>query len=105
MQTRISSTVGGVQKLYIYLKCQIIASSHCKYLENVPVLLFYIGELIYINLCAGQSSQRLGGSALAQVYRQIGNESPDLDDADLFSRGFKVIQQLIKGKICKHANR
>ena len=42
---------------------------------------------------------RLGGSALAQCYGQIGDESPDLDDPDLFSKAFNVTQQLIKGEI------
>ena len=33
-------------------------------------------ELILIDLGAGRN--RLGGSALAQVYKQVGNEAPDL---------------------------
>jgi phosphoribosylformylglycinamidine synthase len=35
-------------------------------------------ELLLIDLSAGRN--RLGASALAQVYRQVGNECPDLDD-------------------------
>jgi len=38
--------------------------------------------LILIDLGAGRN--RLGGSVLAQVYKQIGNECPDLDDPALF---------------------
>ena len=41
---------------------------------------------------------RLGGSALAQVYGQIGDSSPDLDDPMLFSRAFAAVQQLVAGK-------
>ena len=37
---------------------------------------------------------RLGGSALAQVYRQIGNESPDVDDPEVLKRAFHAIQKL-----------
>ena len=36
----------------------------------------------------------LGGSALAQVYNQIGNQSPDLDDPNRFKAFFKIVQQL-----------
>ena len=43
----------------------------------------------------GQSKNRLGASALAQVYGQTGDIGPDLDDADLFKRFFIAIQQLI----------
>ena len=36
-------------------------------------------ELILIDL--GQGQNRLGGSALAQVYKQVGNTAPDIDGA------------------------
>ena len=48
--------------------------------------------LILIDLGAGKN--RLGGSVLAQVYNQIGNETPDLDDAGLFKLFFNAIQTL-----------
>ena len=38
---------------------------------------------------------RLGGSALAQVFEQVGDESPDMVSADLISRAFDVTQRLI----------
>ncbi|XP_065059217.1 phosphoribosylformylglycinamidine synthase-like [Rhopilema esculentum] len=54
--------------------------------------------LIHVKLSKG--SNRLGGSALAQVYGQIGNESPDMDDVQMFKDGFLVTQRLIQdGKI------
>jgi len=43
----------------------------------------------------GQAKNRLGASALAQVYAQTGDVGPDLDDADLFKRFFSAVQQLI----------
>ncbi|MDD2739166.1 MAG: phosphoribosylformylglycinamidine synthase [Methylomonas lenta] len=49
-------------------------------------------ELLLIDL--GQGRNRLGGSVLAQVYNQLGNQAPDLDDADLFKRFFDTIQNL-----------
>ena len=36
-------------------------------------------------------SNRLGGSALGQVYRQIGNEAPDVDDPDQFRQMIEFI--------------
>ncbi len=48
--------------------------------------------LILVDL--GQGRNRLGGSVLAQVYKQLGDECPDLDDADLLINFFNSIQQL-----------
>lgn len=48
--------------------------------------------LILIDL--GQGKNRLGGSVLAQVYQQLGDVSPDLDDAILFKSFFETIQTL-----------
>ncbi len=50
-------------------------------------------RLLFIDLSGYK--YRLGGSALAQVYSQIGNESPDIDDPDLLKRGFLAIQEMI----------
>jgi phosphoribosylformylglycinamidine synthase len=49
-------------------------------------------DLILIDLGKGQN--RLGGSALAQVYKQVGNEAPDVDDARVLKLFFAVIQAL-----------
>lgn len=51
------------------------------------------GSLLYIDL--GRGRHRLGGSALAQVFGQVGNESPDVEDAALLRRTFKAVQDLI----------
>jgi phosphoribosylformylglycinamidine synthase len=50
-------------------------------------------QLIFIEITKDQV--RLGGSALAQVYGQIGNDSPDVDDPDMLKRAFRAIQKLI----------
>ena len=49
-------------------------------------------QLILIDL--GEGRQRLGGSVLAQVYRQLGDDCPDLDNVKLFKTFFETIQQL-----------
>ena len=38
---------------------------------------------------------RLGGSALAQAYNQLGDESPDVDDPKLLRNAFLAIQKMI----------
>jgi phosphoribosylformylglycinamidine synthase len=50
-------------------------------------------RLVFIDIAKGKV--RLGGSVLAQVFGQIGNESPDVDDPDMLSRAFNAIQELI----------
>lgn len=50
-------------------------------------------RLIYINL--GGARHRLGGSALAQVFGQVGDEVPDIEDARLLKKIFIAIQKLI----------
>ncbi|CAB5496514.1 Phosphoribosylformylglycinamidine synthase, synthetase subunit (EC / Phosphoribosylformylglycinamidine synthase, glutamine amidotransferase subunit (EC [Bathymodiolus thermophilus thioautotrophic gill symbiont] len=51
-------------------------------------------ELLLIDLGLGKN--RMGGSCLAQVYNQIGNIAPNLDDATLFKNFFTTINQLNK---------
>ncbi|XP_071692127.1 probable phosphoribosylformylglycinamidine synthase, chloroplastic/mitochondrial [Rutidosis leptorrhynchoides] len=51
------------------------------------------GVLIHIDLAKGK--RRLGGSALAQVFDQIGDECPDLDDVSYLKTVFEVVQDLI----------
>ncbi len=50
-------------------------------------------KLLFIDAARGKN--RLGGSALAQCYGQVGDESPDIDDIPLLKRSFTVIQRLI----------
>ncbi|WP_018693132.1 phosphoribosylformylglycinamidine synthase [Algicola sagamiensis] len=51
-------------------------------------------QLILIDL--GEGKSRLGGSSLAQVYRQLGNESPDLSRPELLNSFFLAMQQLVQ---------
>ncbi len=48
--------------------------------------------LLLIDLGAGKN--RLGGSAIAQVYKQVGDEAPDVDDSEALKNFFSAIQQL-----------
>ncbi|MGM0543248.1 MAG: phosphoribosylformylglycinamidine synthase [Pseudomonadota bacterium] len=61
-------------------------------------------DLILIDLGNGQN--RIGGSALAQVYGQVGNECPDVDDAEDIKAFFEVIQGLNRdGKLLAYHDR
>ncbi|MBZ2168216.1 phosphoribosylformylglycinamidine synthase [Marinobacter sp. F4216] len=61
-------------------------------------------DLILIDLAAGQN--RLGGSALAQVYKQIGAVAPDLDNPEDIKAFFAVIQGLNSdGKLLAYHDR
>ncbi|KAL9163938.1 hypothetical protein ABFS82_06G074200 [Erythranthe guttata] len=51
------------------------------------------GVLLHIDLAKGK--RRLGGSALAQVFDQIGDECPDLDDVSYLGKVFNSVQHLI----------
>ncbi len=48
--------------------------------------------LILVDLGCGRN--RLGGSILAQVYGEIGNTAPDVDDAHALKRFFNAVQAL-----------
>jgi phosphoribosylformylglycinamidine synthase len=54
-------------------------------------------RLLFIDL--GNGRNRLGGSALAQVYGQVGDKSPDLDDPQLLIRTFNAVQQLVEDQL------
>ncbi len=60
--------------------------------------------LLLIDLGAGKN--RMGGSALAQVYKQIGNVAPDVDDARTLKSFFEIIQRLNgEGKLLAYHDR
>ncbi len=59
-----------------------------------PQLRSDLGETDLILLDLGNGQNRLGLSALAQVYNQVGREVPDVDDADLLATFFAAVQEL-----------
>jgi len=52
-------------------------------------------DLIVVDL--GKGRNRLAGSALAQVYQQVGHHAPDLDDPDILKAFFAAIRDLDRG--------
>ena len=51
-------------------------------------------RLVAIDLSKGK--KRLGGSCLAQVYKQLGNETPDVDNAETLKGFFNAMQTLVR---------
>ena len=61
-------------------------------------------KLLLIDLGAGKN--RMGGSALAQVYGALGNQAPDVDDAARLKNFFEAIQHLnAEGKLVAYHDR
>ena len=52
------------------------------------------GRILYIDL--SNSKYRLGGSALAHVYEQLAEDTPDVDDSGLLKRTFTAVQELVR---------
>ncbi|CAM6130035.1 unnamed protein product [Calypogeia fissa] len=55
------------------------------------------GVLLHIDL--GNGKRRLGGSALAQVYDQIGDSCPDIEDINYFKAVFEAVQVLLDKRL------
>jgi phosphoribosylformylglycinamidine synthase len=51
-------------------------------------------RIVAIDLSKGK--QRLGGSCLAQVYKQLGNETPDVDSPETLKGFFNAMQTLVR---------
>ena len=54
-------------------------------------------RLIYIDL--GNGRYRLGGTALSQVYGQVGNETSDVENPGALARAFSAVQKLISNDL------
>ncbi len=64
------------------------------------------GDTDLILLDLGLGNNRLGGSALAQVYKQLGSVPPDLDEPSQLKAFFAVIQSLnASGKLLAYHDR
>jgi len=59
-----------------------------------PQLKLDQGATLLMLVDLGNGQNRLGGSALAQVYGQLGDQAPDLDDPELLKGFFGTVQAL-----------
>ena len=71
-----------------------------------PQLKLDAGETLLVVVDLGDGKNRLGGSALAQVYGQLGDDAPDLDDPQLLKSFFATVQSLHReGKLLAYHDR
>ncbi|BAU49502.1 phosphoribosylformylglycinamidine synthase [Sulfurifustis variabilis] len=88
----------GAERREVTAPLSLIVSAFAPVLDArktlTPQLRTDAGETDLILVDLGKGKNRLGGSALAQVYKQIGNEAPDVDDPRTLRLFFHVIQAL-----------
>jgi len=51
-----------------------------------------VGELMLVEFGGAEAKRRLGGSALAQAFDQVGDSSPDMDDCAYFKKAWEATQ-------------
>ena len=108
MSMKTSWTDGSVQK-QVTAPLSLIVSAFARVADARKVLTPQLAaagatELILIDLGLGRC--RLGGSALAQVYGQLGDAAPDADDPSLLREFFAAIRDLHEhGKILAYHDR
>jgi len=61
-----------------------------------PELRTDLGETRIIAIDLSKGKNRLGGSCLAQVYKQLGNETPDVDSPEILKGFFNAMQTLVR---------
>ena len=59
-----------------------------------PLLQLDRGDTVLVHIDISGARRRLGASALAQVYGQLGNDAPDLDDPHALAAFFGLVQWL-----------
>jgi phosphoribosylformylglycinamidine synthase len=56
------------------------------------------GETRLIAIDLSQGKKRLGGSCLAQVYKQLGSDTPDVDSPEILKGFFNAMQSLVRAE-------
>lgn len=73
---------------------------------STPVLRLDRGRTRLLLVDLGGGANRLGGSALAQTHRQMGDRCPDVDDAAALAGFFRTVQALLReGKVLAYHDR
>lgn len=93
------SMAAQVEQEIVRAPGQVVVSAYCSIPDITKILTPDIkcpgeSKIMLIDLARGKN--RLGGSALAQVLGQIGNDSPDIEDPVLLKSAFRGIQKIIK---------
>ncbi len=82
----------GSLTISAYVTCKDIRATITPDIKNP-------GRSVLILVDLGSGNARLGGSALAHAYGQIGKTSPDVEDPGTLERAFRVTQSLISRRI------
>jgi len=61
-----------------------------------PELRIDQGDTRIVSIDLSKGKQRLGGSCLAQVYKHLGNETPDVDSPETLKGFFNAMQTLVR---------
>ncbi|MES9975737.1 MAG: phosphoribosylformylglycinamidine synthase, partial [Candidatus Thiodiazotropha sp.] len=88
----------GDQELAVTAPLSLIVSAFAPVMDirstQTPMLRSDAGDSDLILIDLGKGKNRLGATALAQVYQQIGHHGADLEDPDALRRFFALIQEL-----------
>jgi phosphoribosylformylglycinamidine synthase len=99
MRTSWKDSQGQEQKQVSPLSLMVTGFSSVEDVRKTatPDLKSTNSALFLLDLGAGKN--RLGGSTLAQVYNQVGNATPDLDDPEKFLGFFNAVQELLANNL------
>jgi phosphoribosylformylglycinamidine synthase len=91
---------GDVEEMSVTSPMSLIITAFAR-VEDIrktvtPQLRDDLGETKLIAIDLSNGKNRLGGSCLAQVYKQLGNETPDVDSAELLKGFFNAMQTLVR---------
>jgi len=97
MSMRTAWREGGIDKA-VTAPVSLIVSAFARVADArrvlTPQLRLDRGQTVLLSVDLGDGKNRLGGSTLAQVFGQMGNVAPDLDDAQRLQSFFGVVQTL-----------
>src|SRR5207237_6677826 len=97
MSMRTAWREGGIDKA-VTAPVSLIVSAFARVADAQrvlpPQLRLDRGQTVLLSVDLGDGKNRLGGSTLAQVFGQMGNVAPELDDAQRLQSFFGVIQTL-----------
>ncbi|RSH87717.1 uncharacterized protein EHS24_000233 [Apiotrichum porosum] len=98
MSMRWPGAKGEKKEVTAPLSCIVTAFAPVDNVERTwtPELRTDQGETVLVFADLAQGKQRLGGSALAQVFKQLGNEAPDVEDAAELKAFFNATHALKK---------
>ncbi len=93
----------GEEKKFVISPLSLIVSAFAPVVDVrhtlTPLLRNDCGDTDLILIDLGRGQNRLGGSALAQVYKQVGHHGPDLDNSAAMKAFFDTLQTLNRDRL------